>query len=42
MYNFEEPVCEFHRRKLDCEILKIDFEKAYDKVNWYFLYQALE
>ena len=32
---------ELHRKKLNGVILKIDFEKAYDKVNWSFLQQAL-
>jgi hypothetical protein len=30
-----------HHRKLDGVLLKIDFEKAYDKVNWDFLQQAM-
>jgi hypothetical protein len=30
-----------HRKKLNGVILKIDFEKAYDKVNWSFLQQTL-
>jgi hypothetical protein len=29
-------------QKQDGIILKIDFEKAYDKVNWHFLYKMLE
>jgi hypothetical protein len=32
---------ELHHRKLDGVLLKIDFEKAYDKVNWDFLQQAM-
>jgi hypothetical protein len=30
-----------HRKKLDGILLKIDFRKAYDKVKWDFLQQAL-
>ena len=36
-----ETIHELHRKKLDGVLLKIDFEKAYDKVNWSFLQQAL-
>lgn len=36
-----ETVHELHTRKLDGLILKIDFEKTYDKVRWSFLQQAL-
>ncbi|KAK1670680.1 hypothetical protein QYE76_058839 [Lolium multiflorum] len=36
-----ETVHEMHRKKLDGVILKIDFEKAYDKVKWSFLQQTL-
>ena len=30
-----------HKKKVDGVILKIDFEKAYGKVNWFFLQQTL-
>jgi hypothetical protein len=30
-----------HFKKLNGVILKLDFEKAYDKVKWYFLQQTL-
>ena len=36
-----EMVHEMHRKKLNGVILKIDFEKAYDKVKWSFLQQIL-
>ena len=36
-----ETVHELHRKKQSGVILKIDFEKAYDKVKWPFLFQAL-
>jgi hypothetical protein len=36
-----ETVHELHRKKLDGVLLKIDFEKAYDKVKWPFLQQTL-
>ena len=32
-----ETVHELHTKKLDGVLLKIDFEKAYDKVKWPFL-----
>jgi hypothetical protein len=32
-----EMIHELHRKKLDGVLLKIDFEKAYDKVKWTFL-----
>jgi hypothetical protein len=36
-----ETIHEMHRKKLNGVILKIDFEKAYDKVKWSFLQQTL-
>jgi hypothetical protein len=35
-----EIVHELHRKKLNGVMLKIDFEKAYDKVKWPFLMQT--
>jgi hypothetical protein len=32
-----ETIHELHSKKLNALILKIDFEKAYDKVKWSFL-----
>jgi hypothetical protein len=46
-HNFEgviilhETIHELHWKKLDGVLLKIDFEKAYDKVKWPFLQQVL-
>jgi predicted Ser/Thr protein kinase len=37
-----ETIHELHRRKKSVVILKIDFEKAYDKVKWHFVKQVLE
>ena len=36
-----ETVHEMHRKNMSGVIFKIDFEKAYDKVKWSFLQQAL-
>jgi hypothetical protein len=32
-----EAIHEMHRKKKNDVILKLDFEKAYDKVKWHFL-----
>jgi hypothetical protein len=37
-----ETIHELHRNKLDGVLLKIDFEKAYDKVKWPFLQQVMQ
>jgi hypothetical protein len=36
-----ETIHEIHRKKMSGVILKLDFEKAYDKINWNFLQQTL-
>jgi hypothetical protein len=36
-----ETIHELHRNKMNGVLLKLDFEKAYDKVNWDYLQQAL-
>jgi hypothetical protein len=36
-----ETIHELHRKKMNGVILKIDFEKAYEKVKWSFLQQTL-
>jgi hypothetical protein len=36
-----ETIHELHHKNLDGVLLKIDFEKAYDKVNWDFLQHAM-
>jgi hypothetical protein len=37
-----ETIHELHMKKLNGVIIKIDFEKAYDKVKWSFIKQVLE
>jgi hypothetical protein len=39
--SLHERVHELHSKKFNGVILKIDFEKAYDKVKWSFLQQTL-
>jgi hypothetical protein len=41
MVILHETIHELHTRKRDDVIFKIDIEKTYDKVKWYFLQQAL-
>ena len=36
-----ETIHELHKKKLNGVVFKVDFEKAYDKVKWPFLQQAL-
>jgi hypothetical protein len=36
-----ETIHEMHRKKQDSVILKIDFEKTYDEINWYFIQQTM-
>ena len=38
---FHETIHELHRKNQNGVIIKIDFEKAYDKVRWDFLLQTL-
>jgi hypothetical protein len=37
----DETVHELHSKKLNGIILKLDFEKVYDKLKWFFLQQTL-
>ena len=37
----QETIHELHTKKLNGVVLKINFEKAYDKVKWLFLQQTL-
>ena len=37
-----ETLHELHKNKINGVILKLDFEKAYDKVKWSFLQQTLK
>jgi len=32
-----ETIHELHRKRQDGVILKLDFEKAYDKIKWHFI-----
>ena len=41
MVVLQETLHKIHSKKLDGVIFKVDFEKAYDKVKWSFLQQAL-
>ena len=36
-----ETIHELHRKRQDGVILKLDFEKAYDKIKWPFIQQVL-
>jgi hypothetical protein len=36
-----ETIHELHRDKMDGVLLKINFEKAYDKVNWSFIQHVM-
>jgi hypothetical protein len=38
---FHETAHEMHLKKLNGVILKLDFEKSYDKVKWSFLQQTV-
>jgi hypothetical protein len=37
-----ETIHEIHHKEMSGVLFKIDFEKAYDKVNWAFLYQMMQ
>jgi hypothetical protein len=41
MVLLHETIHELHRKKMSGVIPKLDFEKAYEKVNWYVLQQTL-
>jgi hypothetical protein len=42
IFIIHETIHEIHHKKLPEVLFKIDFEKAYDKVNWAFLYQMMQ
>jgi hypothetical protein len=41
MVILHETFHELHRKNLNGAILKIDFNKAYDKIKWFFLHRTL-
>jgi hypothetical protein len=41
LVTLHETVHELHSKKLNGIILKLDFEKVYDKLKWFFLQQTL-
>jgi len=36
-----EVLEEYRRKRKSCVVFKVDYEKAYDSVNWDFLYYML-
>ena len=39
--SLHEVMREVHRKKVDAILFKVDFEKAYDKINWTFLKEVM-
>ena len=39
---FHEARNSIHSKKEDALLLKVDFEKAYDKIKWPFVYKILK
>ena len=37
-----ESLNSIHHKKLSALLFKVDFEKAYDKIEWTFVYQMLK